>query len=81
MTIEARVRAVLKEELGSWAAEMDANSEDWSGKGKAPDSLDFVSFIMKIEETFGIEISDDDAEQCRSIALTVSYLESRGVAA
>ena len=32
---------------------------------------------MKLEETFDIEIPDDDAEQLQTIADAIAYLEER----
>ncbi|MFC1842145.1 acyl carrier protein [Candidatus Dependentiae bacterium] len=39
------------------------------------DSLDMVEIIMKLEEQFGIEISDEDAEKLSSLAQVVDYIE------
>ena len=38
------------------------------------DSLDTVELIMQFEEDFNIEISDDDAEEIRSIGQAVEYI-------
>lgn len=39
------------------------------------DSLDRVEVVMKIEEEFGIEVSDDDAERLQTVADAVRYVE------
>lgn len=41
------------------------------------DSLDLVEIIMKIEETFGIEINDEDAEHMSNVAQVVEYIQAR----
>ncbi len=46
------------------------------------DSLDSVELLMAFEEEYDIEIydieiSDDDAEKCRTVAAIVEYLERR----
>jgi acyl carrier protein len=41
------------------------------------DSLDDVELIMAFEEEYDIEISDEDAEKCRTVAAIVEYLERR----
>ncbi|MEN1760471.1 acyl carrier protein [Anoxynatronum sibiricum] len=41
------------------------------------DSLDAVEIVMAIEDEFGIEISDEDAEQFKNIGDIASYVESR----
>ena len=38
------------------------------------DSLDMVEIIMKLEEQFGIEINDDDAEKLTSLDQVVEYI-------
>jgi acyl carrier protein len=41
------------------------------------DSLDAVEIVMAIEDAFGIEISDEDAEQFKNIGDIARYVESR----
>ncbi len=41
------------------------------------DSLDAVEIIMAIEEGFGMEIPDVDAEKFRSVRDMVEYVEAR----
>ena len=41
------------------------------------DSLDIVELMMKMEDEFGIEIPEKDAEGLRKIKDVVSYLENR----
>jgi acyl carrier protein len=40
------------------------------------DSLDLVEIIMKLEETFGIEINDEDAEKLHNISDVVEYVHN-----
>lgn len=41
------------------------------------DSLDMVQIIMKLEETFGIEINDQDAERMTTLRDVVDYVQER----
>jgi acyl carrier protein len=41
------------------------------------DSLDLVELIMKIEEEFGGEISDDDAQKITTVGEAVTYIDTR----
>ncbi len=41
------------------------------------DSLDLVELIMEFEETFGSEISDEDAQGITTVGEAVSYIEKR----
>ena len=41
------------------------------------DSLDLVELIMAMEEEFGGEISDEEAQQLTTVGEVVSYLDAR----
>lgn len=41
------------------------------------DDLDFFELILKIEDSFMLEISDADTQKLTSIATTVSYIAAR----
>jgi acyl carrier protein len=41
------------------------------------DSLDLVELIMAVEEEFGGEISDEDAQQITTVGQAVAYVEER----
>jgi acyl carrier protein len=40
------------------------------------DSLDTVELIMQLEEEFGIEIPDEDAETITTVQAAVDYIDS-----
>jgi acyl carrier protein len=46
-------------------------------EGLGADSLDIVQIIMKFEEQFGMEISDQDAEKMNSLSDIVDYINER----
>lgn len=41
------------------------------------DSLDVVELVMELEDAFGIQISDEDAEQIVTIGDAVNYIVSQ----
>ncbi|MGE9968725.1 acyl carrier protein [Limosilactobacillus reuteri] len=38
------------------------------------DSIDFVEFVLELEDTFGEEINDEDAEKLSTIGEVVDYI-------
>ena len=70
-----RVRAIIAEQLGVKLEEVtDAASfiEDLGA-----DSLDTVELVMALEEEFGIEIPDEDAEKMASVGDAIKYIGSK----
>jgi acyl carrier protein len=41
------------------------------------DSLDLVELIMAMEEEFGMEIADEDAEKLRTVQDVISFITAR----
>jgi acyl carrier protein len=72
-----RVREITAEKLSVELDEVKAESsftEDLNA-----DSLDVVELIMAIEEEFGFEISDEDAEGIKTVNDAVAYIKGRGI--
>lgn len=67
------VRAVIVEQLGVNADEVKENSNFIDDLNA--DSLDVVEMIMALEEKFGIEIPDQDAEAIKTVKDVVDYIE------
>ncbi len=42
------------------------------------DSLDTVELVMALEEAFGLEIPDEEAEKIKTVGDTVNYVLSHG---
>ena len=73
-----RVRAIIAEQLGVKIEEVtDAASfiEDLGA-----DSLDTVELVMALEEEFGIEIPDEDAEKMVTVGDAIKYIEQKAAA-
>ena len=45
------------------------------------DSLDLVEMIMSLEEEFGVEIPDEDAEKIVSVQDAITYIDAHSQAA
>jgi acyl carrier protein len=73
--LSERLRRLVSDQLGVDVSEMksDANILDDLGA----DSLDVVELVMAIEETFDIEISDDEAEDLRTVGDVETFVTAR----
>lgn len=50
--------------------------EDSTLESLGADSLNRVEFVMELEETFGVEINDEEAERLSTVSQAVTYIES-----
>ena len=71
-----RVKKVLVEQLDvdPTAITPEASIVDDLGA----DSLDIVEIIMGLEDQFGVEIPDDDAEKITTVQQIMDYVEQKG---
>ena len=72
-TVEQQVKAIVAEQLGVKAEQVvnDASFVDDLGA----DSLDTVELVMALEEEFGNEIPDEQAEKLQSVGDVIKYIE------
>ena len=73
--ITSRVIAVVADQLSVDASEIRAESSFQDDLGA--DSLDLVELIMAMEEEFGVEISDEDAQQIQKVQDAISFIEKK----
>ena len=75
MSLEARVSELIVDQLGVTKEELVPKASFIDDLGA--DSLDIVEMVMAMEETFDIEIPDDDAEKIQTVGDALSYLKER----
>ena len=77
--IEQRVKKIIAEQLGVNEAEIKTESSFVDDLGA--DSLDTVELVMALEEEFGTEIPDEDAEKITTVQQAIDYVQAKGAKA
>ena len=77
MTLEEKVISIIMEQLDVTREECVPEAAFLDDLGA--DSLDLVELIMEMEETFDIQIADNELQQIRSIKDVLDYLRGKGV--
>ena len=72
--IEQKVKAIIAENLGVNADEIKITSSFIDDLGA--DSLDIVELVMQMEEEFEVEIPDEEAENIKTVADAVNYINT-----
>lgn len=74
MSIEARVKTIIADQLGITEEEIKPESKFIEDLGA--DSLDIVELIMAMEEEFQTEIPDEEAEKIRTVGDAIEYVKA-----
>jgi len=70
-----RIKKIIAEQLGVDEGEISPESHFIDDLGA--DSLDTVELVMALEEEFGIEIPDEDAEKIQTVGDVAKYIDER----
>ena len=73
MNAEEKVKNIIIEQLGVSADEVVPEASFVDDLGA--DSLDLVELVMVLEEEFGREIPDEDAEKIQTVQDAISYIK------
>lgn len=69
-----KVKEVIIDKLGVEEDKVSAEASFVDDLGA--DSLDTVELIMELEEEFGIEIPDEDAENMTTVGSVIEYIDN-----
>jgi len=73
VSVEEKVKKITAEKLSVGPDEVVPEASFVDDLGA--DSLDLVELIMAMEETFDIEISDEEAEKLQTVKDAINYIE------
>jgi acyl carrier protein len=74
-SIEDRVKAIIVEQLGVTEEQVTPEAKFIEDLGA--DSLDTVELVMALEEEFGQEIPDEEAEKLQTVGDVTKYVEDK----
>ena len=77
MAIEEQVKDLIVEQLGVSMDKVVPTASFVDDLGA--DSLDLVELIMMLEDQFGGEIPDEDAEKLRTVQDAINYIKSNNL--
>lgn len=73
-TVEERVKQIIAAQLS--VKEEDIKNEASFIEDLGADSLDTVELVMALEEEFGTEIPDEEAEKIATVQQAIDYIQS-----
>ena len=74
-TIEEKVKKIIEEKL-SVNADQITNDAKFAEDLKA-DSLDTVELVMALEDEFGLDIPDEEADKIKTVQDAIDYIGSK----
>lgn len=75
MGVQEKITEIIVEQLGVKPEEVTPEASFVDDLGA--DSLDTVELVMALEEEFGVEIPDEDAEKIQTVGDAIKYVEER----
>ena len=72
--MEKQIITIIAEQLGLDEAEVKLESKFIEDLGA--DSLDLVDLVMKLEDTFDVQISDEETAKLKTVRDAVTFVES-----
>lgn len=75
MDVTAKVKEIIAEQLNQDADAIEATANFVNDLGA--DSLDVVELVMAFEESFDLEIPDEDAEKIQTVQDAINYITEK----
>ena len=75
MAVSEKITEIIVEQLGVKPEEVVPEASFVDDLGA--DSLDTVELVMALEEEFGVEIPDEDAEKIQTVGDAIRYIDEK----
>ncbi len=75
MSVADQVKKIIVDQLG--VSEEEVKPEASFIEDLGADSLDLTELIMAMEEEFGVEIDDDDAQKIMKVQDAIDYVQAK----
>jgi acyl carrier protein len=75
MSVPQEVKEIIVEQLGVDPAQVTDEASFVDDLGA--DSLDTVELVMALEEKFGLEIPDEEAEKITTVGEAIKYIQEK----
>lgn len=75
MSLEAKLKELIVQQLGVSEGEVVPEAKFVDDLGA--DSLDLVELVMALEDEYGLEIPDEDAEKIVTVGDALKYIQER----
>ncbi|MCS7199886.1 MAG: acyl carrier protein [Caldimicrobium sp.] len=75
MSVEEKVIEIISQKLNLSKDQIKPEASFVDDLGA--DSLDLVELVMAMEEAFGMEVPDEDAEKLRTVKDVLDYIKSK----
>lgn len=72
MALFDKIKVIIADQLG---VEEEEVALETAFADLGADSLDIVELVMALEEEFGLEIPDEEAEKIKTVGDTVKYIQ------
>jgi acyl carrier protein len=73
--VEAKVKEIIMDKLGTSEEKITPEASFRNDLGA--DSLSTVELMMELEEAFGVEIEDEEAEKIQTVKDAIAYIEQK----
>ena len=73
--IEAKIIKIVSDQLNVDEGEINPDSSFVDDLGA--DSLDTVELVMALEDEFGLDIPDEEADKIKTVQDAITYIESK----